>query len=567
MRFGGSGSVHLLLGRTQSRIRRPTHLRFCPECAQEDLRGAHGEPYWRRLHQITGVLVCPIHATPLFAMTGAPRTSGRGALASLRRALGGAASPVCSRSDQAFDLMCSLARDAQWMLTHDVRHESYQDLWERTRSWFASAGWAGIARHRIQWGRVTDLAMTRVGEQALRSIAGTRLSKSDWHTLFTRINSRYASPTIVRLLVMRLADCSAQSFFCDAAPTATGPIAAKKNEIHADGVCVNPQCLRYDAAGAMYANRVVSARRNFRIVIRCGVCGFTYMRYASVRRNKWNILETGELWDRKLRGLLRNGAPSLRELRRQLGPLSIHWFQYHAARLGVWHNRWSPKSQQRALAGVARTRRIERARDANRARYRREWTKLRREKPTRRVTKLAEEHPRLYSWLYRNDRAWLDEHIPKFVPFQITRRRVVDYEKRDAKWAVLAAQAAERIRSRSGRPVRVTVEAIIDEAPLTGNPRPHLHKLPATSKVLQQVVETDQQFFERRLRSACQFYLDRRVVPGKCALEARIGLAGATKRSRDVAVRAAVRAIRRHFETGAALPRELSMPEPTPSEG
>lgn len=37
---------------------------FCAECAQEDL-DFHGQSYWRREHQIPGLLWCPKHSTPL----------------------------------------------------------------------------------------------------------------------------------------------------------------------------------------------------------------------------------------------------------------------------------------------------------------------------------------------------------------------------------------------------------------------------------------------------------------------------------------------------------------------
>jgi len=37
---------------------------FCTECAKEDL-GFHGQSYWRRKHQIPGLLCCPKHSTPL----------------------------------------------------------------------------------------------------------------------------------------------------------------------------------------------------------------------------------------------------------------------------------------------------------------------------------------------------------------------------------------------------------------------------------------------------------------------------------------------------------------------
>src|SRR5574343_1815133 len=62
--IGGSlAGLHLLLGLAPaaSRVRQ---LRFCPECVLE-MERTHGEPYWRRTHQLPGVLLCPDHGVIL----------------------------------------------------------------------------------------------------------------------------------------------------------------------------------------------------------------------------------------------------------------------------------------------------------------------------------------------------------------------------------------------------------------------------------------------------------------------------------------------------------------------
>jgi hypothetical protein len=43
-----------------SDISPPKTLRFCPSCVAEDI-DKRGEPYWHRVHQVPGVLVCPTH--------------------------------------------------------------------------------------------------------------------------------------------------------------------------------------------------------------------------------------------------------------------------------------------------------------------------------------------------------------------------------------------------------------------------------------------------------------------------------------------------------------------------
>lgn len=61
---GSTSGYHLRLGIAAFTTARTTTLRFCPACHQE-MTAAHGEPYWRRAHQIPGVLVCPDHGLPL----------------------------------------------------------------------------------------------------------------------------------------------------------------------------------------------------------------------------------------------------------------------------------------------------------------------------------------------------------------------------------------------------------------------------------------------------------------------------------------------------------------------
>jgi hypothetical protein len=54
------GEVHSVVGLLASGVKLPSFLRYCPECYKEDER-IHGTPYWHRVHQLPGVLVCPTH--------------------------------------------------------------------------------------------------------------------------------------------------------------------------------------------------------------------------------------------------------------------------------------------------------------------------------------------------------------------------------------------------------------------------------------------------------------------------------------------------------------------------
>lgn len=64
---GASSGVSLfgLTGCGKTTIMEPTYFRYCPHCLQEDLE-QRGETYWRTIHQLPSVLLCPEHETVLY---------------------------------------------------------------------------------------------------------------------------------------------------------------------------------------------------------------------------------------------------------------------------------------------------------------------------------------------------------------------------------------------------------------------------------------------------------------------------------------------------------------------
>jgi hypothetical protein len=53
-------AAHMRTGSMASTVPSTEFLRFCPCCRQHDITN-FGEAYWHRLHQVPGVLMCPIH--------------------------------------------------------------------------------------------------------------------------------------------------------------------------------------------------------------------------------------------------------------------------------------------------------------------------------------------------------------------------------------------------------------------------------------------------------------------------------------------------------------------------
>ncbi|MDR6781345.1 MULTISPECIES: TnsD family Tn7-like transposition protein [Paenibacillus] len=68
MRSNDGSGIHTLVGITASSMERNSELHFCPSCYEEDIQ-RFGEPYWHRIHQAVGVMVCPEHRIVLHKIT------------------------------------------------------------------------------------------------------------------------------------------------------------------------------------------------------------------------------------------------------------------------------------------------------------------------------------------------------------------------------------------------------------------------------------------------------------------------------------------------------------------
>src|SRR5258708_14216506 len=53
-------AIHMRSGIMASNVPLSNWLRFCPQCVVED-RDCHGERYLHRVHQVSGVEICPFH--------------------------------------------------------------------------------------------------------------------------------------------------------------------------------------------------------------------------------------------------------------------------------------------------------------------------------------------------------------------------------------------------------------------------------------------------------------------------------------------------------------------------
>ncbi len=94
----------------------PEWLRFCPLCTEED-KQQFGEPYWHRLHQISGVEVCLVHAVFLEnSDTRVLHRKTRHAFISAEQAIHATSPRFLVPSNPYHKILLRIAHDAAWLL-------------------------------------------------------------------------------------------------------------------------------------------------------------------------------------------------------------------------------------------------------------------------------------------------------------------------------------------------------------------------------------------------------------------------------------------------------------------
>ncbi len=100
------------------------YLRFCPECWEEDIK-ISGESYWRKLHQVPGVVVCPTHQ----------RILHNSKVSNLTRCIDIASKencfpskPILNLNERELSLSLEIVKDIQWVFKNYKTIIKYDSL-------------------------------------------------------------------------------------------------------------------------------------------------------------------------------------------------------------------------------------------------------------------------------------------------------------------------------------------------------------------------------------------------------------------------------------------------------
>jgi hypothetical protein len=142
---------------------------------------------------------------------------------------------------------------------------------------------------------------------------------------------------------------------------------------------------------------------------------------------------------------------------------------------------------------------------------------------------------RVYTWLYRHDREWFEQHLPPRKSSKPPQR--IDWTARDAEISHMIPETAQRLRMQLGLPHRITIAAIGRSIGCLAMIQQHLDLMPLTATALAQAEEPRKAFAIRRIEWAATHFHSRNRVPMRWEL---VRLSGVERLLSDVDIQKAL---------------------------
>ena len=502
--------VHMRAGLMASTVHSPNTLRFCPTCAAED-REQYGEWFWHRQHQVPGVHLCSKHHVWLeVSPVQLANRQTRHAYIAAEDAIPCLPPPRGMLNTSREAKLLAIAQSVEWLLVQKLSPPGLEHLQERYIRVLVKRDLATFAG-RVRMSEVLEAFIAFYTEELLAFLY-CHLdveSQDNWLARLIRKPDSALHP-VQHLLLMHFLGGTVSDYLLDQAgpptPFGSGP-----------WPCLNPVCPYYNTCIIRTCTITYPPGLNGRPSgsFAC-TCGFTYGRAGPdagrddmYRRGK--IIAVGQVWECALQGYWNEASLSVNNIAERLG-VDPRTVKLHAQHLGLSMVRMNKKK-----ALVTPPQRITGAEhEADVAQscldpMRTAWQKECKIHGHRGRKFVHLQIPGVYTWLYRHDRDWLEQHLPPRKRPEPPQR--VDWAARDAKIAQLIPAAAQQLRSQSGPPRQLTIAAIGQTIGHTAMIQQHLDLLPLTAFALAEVEESRIAFAIRRIQWASAHFHNQGRVP------------------------------------------------------
>ncbi len=488
------GDIHVRTGIMASSVSVTEFLRYCPECIVHD-KLIYGEYYWHRIHQIPGVLVCPVHNIQLQDSSIAVHGMNKHEFFAANE-YNCRVKPAVISINNVQDKLIAIAKDIVWLMDNYQAVRQSKGVENGFRDKYISIlkekGFA-TANGRVYQEELIQAFRCFYGDDLLPKVqCDVEVMNDNWLSGIVRKHRKAFHP-LRHLLLIRFLTGNMYDFFEQKhtyAPFGYGP-----------WPCMN-------AAASHYRRAVV---RNLKVeyssdlkkpvgTFTCS-CGFIYSRsgpnkYEQDIYKVGRIKQFGPLWENKLRELVETDKVGLRHVARILNADTNTIKRY--VKLLNLKAAWKTDTRN-AKPNVSQDSFIENENTSTRDCYRVKWSELKSNHPEATKTQLRNLNEATYIWLYRNDRDWLNNNSPAKENGIHENTRVI-WSERDEEIFKKVKQLVIETLNTEMRPKRITIGYIGKKLGQLSLLEKHMNKMPKTHKYLKNAVETTEQFKIRRIR-------------------------------------------------------------------
>lgn len=479
MKENNGTTLYMKLGKTASAIKSPKILRYCLECITDD-KSNNGEAYWHRTHQVEGVKLCPRHQTWLIesAIPYAERKN-KHEFISLEQIICNAAMEINTKTiDLEFEHLKFIAEQTHYLLNNRIDPFGMKNLNKFYVNRLQQKGLATVSG-RIRWLDLIPMFNQFYGEKLLSDLNCfiDKAKEDTWlHKMLRK--PRVSCHPLRHILFL--------GFLGETISSMENQIKEISYEPFGRGpwLCLNK-------ASEHYQKPVITSciiTRDYKTGLPVGTfscsCGFVYSRKGPDETSEdcfkiGRIKVFGLVWERKLSELAETDL-SLRKKAELLG-----------VDIKTVKKKLVPDE---SIRGKIIT-------DNKTEEYRANWIELIQSYSEKSITEIRTFNPKIYTWLYRNDKEWLRSNYPETKKSNTGNfKKRVDWDQRDQETVREMELIVKEILSETNKLIRVTANEISRRLGMLSSLRKNLDKMPNTKKVLNESVESIEQFQIRRIK-------------------------------------------------------------------
>lgn len=486
------GNIHTRTGIMASNIEVPKHLRYCPKCFIEDAK-VFGEAYWHRTHQISGYIICSKHGVFIEDSNIPVKSINKHEFytASDENCIVKASQYKACNTDKYL----KIAKVIEWIINSNLSSKEINWFYKQYKVALIAKALCSVTGRVYQEELIKDFSNFYC-EGILKGLQSELSGEnSNWLSSITR-KPRKAFHPIRHILLMNYLSENIESFFKEVhsyEPFGKGPwFCLNRASEHYHRKIINDLKITFDSDSKQPVG-----------TFRCS-CGFIYSRKGPDKDisdcyRYGRIKEFGEIWVQKLKELLKDKTLSLREVSRRLN-VDVKTVKKQSKKWCNYNN-----SEKAIIKSISHKIDI----NNNSQKYelvyynRKLWLEMQISNPEYSKTELREMNKKVYIWLYRHDKEWLDSNSPgNNKTINVNTR--VDWGVRDEEILKEAKVIVKEIINSKDKPERITISRISKRLGIAALIEKHLNRLPITKEYLMAVVEDIEAYQIRRVKWAAE---------------------------------------------------------------